>query len=99
MARRPDAARRGFDVLAPPVLYGGMFLYLFGLAVVDCYTVAGAGEERLRHLYFAWRGVDVGALAYVWTGFFLFGIGYYAPLGRVVGRALAVRPVLHAGRA
>ncbi len=75
---------RKFDFLSPPSLFGGMYLYLFGLGAIDAALYQNTDVYRVWRYFSAWHGISLDALKYIWFGFALFSVGYYLPIGRVI---------------
>lgn len=76
---------RRFDPMSAPVLYGGMYFLLFGLGPIDVAFFRGVDTYRVGRLFLNFHGISFAALAYVWLGYALFVLGYYLPVGRIVG--------------
>lgn len=83
-----QTAKRHFDVLSPPVLLGGMYLYLYGLGAIDVTLFQDTEGPRLWRVFFDWQGISLAALIYIWLGFALFVVGYYRSIGWVVATPL-----------
>jgi len=91
---------RRFDVLSPPVLFGGIYVLLFGLTVIDAAIVDDPTIYRLRNVFVDFRGISRSALVYVWVGFALFILGYYLPIGKALASLVpGRRSSISAGRA
>lgn len=81
---------RGGDLLSPPILLGGMYLFCFALGALDVvlarYYCLG---PRLRDLFYDFHGISFLALFYLLIGYLLFVTGYHLHLGKSIGRLLS----------
>jgi len=78
---KAQIAKRHIDVLSPPVLFGGMYLFLYGLGAIDVVLFQDTGVLRLWRVFSAWQGISLYAIIYISLGFALFSVGYYLSIG------------------
>ncbi len=69
------------DSLAPPILVGATYVLVYVLGAIDASVDPDMLGPRLRYNLIWYEGVSIAGLAYLFAGYALFTLGFYARLG------------------